>query len=168
MDAFEFLDGTLRTRLAHLLRELNFYKVEPNKGIIDEIFSMDVGDVLGAASLETISKYITALSQYLIFLNYKRNLTEVKRIFLSKKLEKNILRGLGTITSGTKDEKRRRFIDLNPELLELEAEVEYLNAELALTEDIPDSVREYINALKRYKDTKEFELKSSRFEDSNG
>lgn len=168
MEDFDFLDSTLRGRIGALLRELNFNKVNPNKDIINDIFSLDVNDTLGALPLETISRYITALSQYFIFLSYKRNSTEVRRMFLSKNLEKNILRGLNSIPSGTKDEKRRKFIDLNPELLEIEAEIEYLNAELVLTEGIPEAIREYINALKRYRDTKEFELKVSRYEEHNG
>lgn len=168
MEDFDFLDSTLKLRLGSLLRDLNFHKVNPNKAIVDDIFSLDIGDKLGALPLEMISRYITALSQYLIFISYRRNSTEVRRMFLSKNLEKNVLRGLNSITSGTKDEKRRKFIDLNPELLEIEAEIEYLGAELLLTEGIPDSIREYINALKRYRDTKEFELKVSRYEEHNG
>ena len=113
MEDFDFLDSTLRGRIGALLRELNFNKVNPNKDIINDIFSLDVNDTLGALPLETISRYITALSQYFIFLSYKRNSTEVRRMFLSKNLEKNILRGLNSIPSGTKDEKRRKFIDGN-------------------------------------------------------
>lgn len=163
-----FNDETLKRRIGQQVRELGVYKASPGSELIDGIFTLDPVEGLGALTLIEIASYITALSQYLIFVTYKRNMVEIRRAFLRKQLDKHVRRAMPAIgKAGTKEERERQIIDMDDDMLALEEELELLTAEMTLVEDLPDAVKEYINALKKYRETKEFEMKVSRYEEHN-
>jgi len=160
------MGSELKSRVARLVKNYSLDKASPDINLVDEVFSLDAADDLGSLTLNDITRFIVVLSQYSISLTYKRNILSIQKSFLSKRLDKLVMRSMDEIKGGTKEERKRRVIDLNEEMLKIEEEVEIISAELDLIEDFPDAVKEYINALKKQRDTKELEIKNSRYEGS--
>jgi hypothetical protein len=158
------IDSDLKQRVSRLVQNYSLDKCSPDVNIVNEIFSFDASDDLGSLTLNDISRFLVVLSQYSLSLTYKRNSLSVQKSFLSKKLEKLVIRNMSSLKGGTKDERRRKAIDDDEAMTELEHELELISSELHMIEDFPDAVKEYINALKKQRDTKELEIRNARYE----
>ncbi len=152
-----------KDRIGIIVKDFVLDSAKVDKDLIGIILGIDIVNTLDSHSIKEISSYIVALSQFLISLTFKINMTRVSKRILSKTLEDAILRELKSSKFvGNKDEKRRQLIDSRNDLLAIENELEELTAELLLLEEYPESIREYINAFKKYRDTIELELKNTR------
>lgn len=150
-------------RIGTIVKDFVLDSAKVDKDLIGLILGIDIVNTLDSHSIKEISSYIVALSQFLVSLTFKINLTRVSKRILSKTLEDAVLRELKSSKFvGNKDEKRRQLIDSRNDLIAIEHELESLTSELLLLEDYPESIREYINAFKKYRDTIELELKNSR------
>ena len=139
--------------------ELMLNKMPRNETIMSEIFQFDVNNLEATDSIK-ISQFIIGLSQFIIYFGSQVNKTKVelmqKRSIVDSYVFKSELKGR------TKDEKRRKVIDANDELKQIEIGINLKEQELALVENREKYLMELINSFKRELTRRENELKLVR------
>jgi len=152
----------IEERVVSLIDTLSLNKCTPDTGLLDNVLRLDIVEELSSLPLREITNAIVVLSQYLISLTFHTNKFKISKRVLSKYIDDEVNRGLkSSQIKGNKEEKRRLFIDSNPSLVEAEEELEAINAELLLLENYPEAIKEYINALKKYRESTELEMKNT-------
>ena len=145
---------------------LSFTKVDPNKDLIDEIWSFDVKNADSTAEA-TISKYIIALGQWLIYYRAQVNETKSHISQLSSDIEflvatwmtPKILKEYKTQTAA-----RDYLIRTNPESSIIRDRIIELKQDLIKVEGIDKAVIELIAAFKRELTRRDNELYTLRKE----
>lgn len=141
--------------------ELMVYKMPRNADLMNEIFAFDPRN-LEATPAADISKYAIGLAQFLIFFTSQINVTKVKLMQKNRVIDTYV--NQSDIKGRTKAEKRRKVIDSNNELKQLEMDIEALEYEIKMTDNLEKYYIELINALKRELTRRETERKFSRDE----
>lgn len=142
----------------------SFRNSVPNQGFVDEIFKYD-SRTLGQTDSQLISKYVIALSQYLIYFKTKFNET---KMFLSRDNRNLELKIIEFTTDADlkkyKTKKDLRFYITNnvPEVKKIRAHVEALHDEILLLEGIDKTVSELIASFKRELTRRDNELFQER------
>lgn len=142
-----------------------FRQVTPSN-LVDEAFKFDP-NTLGELDTLTISKYLIALGQYLIYFTsevnrLKATMVKKRRLFdssVSIALTPDILKQYKTKIAAT-----TFLVNTTPKLSELKEKLNVLNEELAHVEGIDKSINEYINTFKRELSRREQELFTTRTE----
>ena len=137
-----------------------FENIKPNKSFINDIFSFDVNKLDSISNLE-VSKFVIALSQYLIYFKYELNKT---RMYLRK--EQHLLEASLTqmmtpeILKKYKTKKDARFnlVYNNAVLNSIQLKIDSFNDEVILLEGIDKTISELIAAYKRDLTRRENEL----------
>jgi predicted component of type VI protein secretion system len=142
-------------------KELMVYNMPRNEGLMNEIFAFDPRN-LEATPAADISKYAIGLAQFLIFFSSQINATKVKLIQKNRVIDTYI--NQSDIKAKTKAEKRNKVIEANPELKQIETDIEALEAEVKMTDGLEKYYLELINAFKRELTRREIERKFSRDE----
>jgi len=145
---------------------MSFTKVNPNKNLIDEIWSFDVKSV-DSTSEVTISKYIIALGQWLIYYRAQVNETKAQISQLTSDVEflvatwmsPKILKEHKTQTAA-----RDYLIRTNPESSVMRDKIRKLKQDLIKVEGIDKAVIELIAAFKRDLTRRDNELYTLRKE----
>ena len=145
---------------------LSFTKVNPNKDLIDEIWSFDVKNVDSTSEI-TISKYIIALGQWLIYYRAQVNDTKAQISQLTSDIEflvatwmtPKILKEYKTQTAA-----RDYLIRTNPESSIMRDRVTELKKDLIKVEGIDKAVIELLAAFKRDLTRRDNELYTLRKE----
>jgi len=145
---------------------LSFKKVNPNKDLIDEIWSFDVKNA-DSVSEAVISKYIIALGQWLIYYRAQINETKAEISQLSSDIEflvatwmtPQVLKEYKTQTAA-----RDYLIRTNTESSIIRDRITKLKQELIKVEGIDKAVIELIAAFKRELTRRDNELYTLRKE----
>ena len=145
---------------------LSFKKVNPNKDLIDEIWSFDVKNI-DSTSEVIISKYIIALGQWLIYYRAQVNDTKARISQLNTDIEflvatwmtSKILKEHKTQTAS-----RDYLIRTNPESSIMRDKIAALKQDLIKVEGIDKAVIELIAAFKRDLTRRDNELYTLRKE----
>ncbi len=145
---------------------LSFTKVNPNKDLIDEIWSFDVKNT-DSVTEATISKYIIALGQWLIYYRAQVNDTKAQISQLNSDVEflvvtwmtPQILKEHKTQTAA-----RDYLIRTNPESSIMRDKITELKKDLIKVEGIDKAVIELIAAFKRDLTRRDNELYTLRKE----
>jgi hypothetical protein len=130
---------------------LSFKKVNPNKDLIDEIWAFDVRN-LDSTPESTISKYIVALGQWLIYYRFQANKTKAEISKLQTDLE---FLAAGWMTDEilkehkTKTAAREYVIRGNADSSLMQDEVTQLKNDLMRVDGVDKAVTELIAAFKR-------------------
>lgn len=145
---------------------LSFTNVNPNKDLIDEIWSFDVQNA-DSVTESTISKYIIALGQWLIYYRAQVNDTKAQISQLSSDIE--FLVATWMTTKILKEHKtqtaaRDYLIRTNPESSIMRDKITKLKQELIKVEGIDKAVIELIAAFKRELTRRDNELYTLRKE----
>ena len=145
---------------------LSFTKVKPQTDLINEIFTFNVNNLHSLAD-PTLSQYVIALSQWLIYYKYQVNETKAKINHLKSDLEflvatwmtKEILKRYKTQTAA-----REYLIRSNPESSTMNDKLQKLNYDLVKVDGIDKAVTELISAFKRELTRRDNELYTIRKE----
>jgi hypothetical protein len=145
---------------------LSFKKVNPNKDLIDEIWSFDVKNIDSTSEI-IISKYIIALGQWLIYYRAQINDTKAQISQLTSDIEflvatwmtSQILKEHKTQTAA-----RDYLIRTNPESSIMRDKISKLKQDLIKVEGIDKAVIELIAAFKRDLTRRDNELYTLRKE----
>jgi hypothetical protein len=141
--------------------ELLMYKMPKNENLMNEIFAFDPRNLEATPAVD-ISKYAICLAQFLIFFSSQINATKVKLIQKNRVIDTYI--NQSDIKAKTKADKRNKVIEANPELKQIEIDIEALEAEVKMTDGLEKYYLELINAFKRELTRRETERKFSRDE----
>ena len=141
--------------------ELMMYKMPKNESLMDEIWVYDARNLEATASAD-ISKYAIGLAQYLIYFSSQVSATKVK--LMQKRRFVDVYVFKSDINGRTKMEKRLKVIEANPELKQIELDIEALECELAMVEGQEKGIQELINTFKRELTRREAEQKFTRLE----
>lgn len=143
-----------------------FEKVKPDIGFIDEILTFDARklDILESA---TVSKYATALSQYLIYFKAETNKARISvhqkeralTAGLTQVLTKDIINKYKTKAAATEF-----IISNSPELMIIRGDIDRLKDELMLIEGVDKMISDLVATLKRELTRRENELYTVRRE----
>jgi len=146
-----------------------FNKVKPDQNIIDEIFSFDVNQ-LESTSSSTLTKYITAAAQYLVY--YKSQINDAKANLASKQSDYEI--GVSAALStdpdlikkhGTKTAAIAYLVTTDNKVIgPLNEQIQKLKQDLMRVEGMDRVTIEYINAFKRELDRRRHEFDTARME----
>ena len=145
---------------------LSFKKVNPNKDLIDEIWSFDVNNI-DSTSEVVISKYIIALGQWLIY--YRAQINETKSQISQLNTDVEFLVATWMTTQILKEHKtqtaaRDYLIRTNPESSIMRDKITELKKDLIKVEGIDKAVIELIAAFKRDLTRRDNELYTLRKE----
>jgi len=145
---------------------LSFTKVQPSDDLINEIWSFNVKN-LNSITDSTLSQYVIALSQWLIYYKYQVNETKAQINHLKSDLEflmstwmtKDILKEHKTQTAA-----REYLIRSNPESSTMNDKLQTLRYDLVKVDGIDKAVTELISAFKRELTRRDNELYTIRKE----
>jgi hypothetical protein len=145
---------------------MSFAKIKPNTSLIEEIWAFDVNNLDKVADT-TISKYVVALAQWLVFYKYQVNkikssinkLQSDLEFLISAWISKAIIKEYGTKTAA-----RDYLIRSNPESSLMENKLNELKDDLVKMEGIDKAVSELIAAFKRELTRRDNELYAIRRE----
>ena len=141
-----------------------FTAVRPDQGFIDSVFAYDTR-LLGQTEATQISKFVIALSQYLIYFKYHFNESKLTYTQKQRLLEVSIAQ---IITEAdikkykTKKEARFQLIYNSPTLNKIQLDIEEAHDEVILLEGIDKTISELIAAFKRELTRRENELYQRR------
>lgn len=145
---------------------LSFTKVQPNGDLISEIWSFNVKN-LHAVVDSTLSKYVVALAQWLVY--YKSQINETKahisklssdiEFLVSTWMTKEILKEHKTQTAA-----REYLIRSNTESAAMNDKMQELKLDMIKVEGIDKAVTELISAFKRELTRRDNELYTIRRE----
>ncbi|HHE64462.1 MAG TPA: hypothetical protein ENL09_00375 [Bacteroidetes bacterium] len=131
-----------------VISNMSLNKLKYDDNIISEAFTLDI-DRLDLLDSSMLSKYITALSQYLIYLTFELNKARAMCKAYKTKLESELLKGLSDVDGKTLKEKRSKIINTRSDLRNLESDITALQTEITVLEGLFNPIELYINALKR-------------------
>jgi len=145
-------------------KKYRFHLLNFNESIIDTIFSDSLPDMINVLPSEDLTKYLVALSQYMLYVNYQHNLDNIyfmehKRIFDSKRMEIIILNDL---KGRSNDELLAKALDKDPSLKILEDKAKEAEKIARIAEKIMDSVKELINAIKKELERRNYERQTGK------
>ena len=145
------------------VEKLMVYKMPRNESLMEEIFNYDPR-TLDSTSSEDISKYAIGISQFLIYFVSEVNKSKVllmqKKRFIDISIEQSDI----IKARLTKAEYRRKVIDSDEELKQVEIDIAALEQEIVMTEDLGHCYIELINTFKRELGRRDNELKFTRDE----
>jgi hypothetical protein len=143
-----------------------FDNVNPNKTFVEEILAFDVNQ-LEATDGADISKFCSALGQYLIYMKYQMNKTKVEIVRRKRKIDgiiANLLSPELIKKYGTKTNVVAYLMSTVEELIRLRKEIEPLDDELMLLEGLDKGISELIAVFKRELTRRDNELYQIRQE----
>ena len=145
---------------------LSFTKVQPSADLINEIWTFNVKNLHSLAD-PTLSQYVIALSQWLIYYKYQVNETKAKinqlksdvEFLMSTWMTKDLLKEHKTQTAA-----REYLIRSNPESSTMNDNLQKLKYDLIKVDGIDKAVTELISAFKRELTRRDNELYTIRKE----
>ena len=153
----DILNDALKKRA----EELMLNKAPRNETIMDEVFNFNVYD-LESTDTTKIGQFIVGIAQFLMYFGTQVNKTKVDLMQKKKIIDSYVERN--NDVKGTVKEKRRKVIDSNPELIQIELAMELAEQEITLVENREKYLLELMNAFKRELTRRENELKMVRTE----
>jgi len=125
-------------------------KIKPSQSIIDKALSFNVNE-LDTIDDSDITKFIVALSQYLIYVILEINKLRIRKAILDRDIEIGIATFIAStgLNKGTKAERRFLAIGASPELEKKSEQFQVISTELMLLDNIDKYIEVYCNGLKK-------------------
>ena len=146
-----------------------FNRMKPDQNIIDEIFSFDVNALESTSSI-TLTKYITAAAQYLIYYKSQVNVTKAQLSDKQSDYEIGLSAAIATDPNlikkhGTKTAAVAYLVTTDNKVIgPLNEHIKKLKQDLIKVEGMDRAITEYINAFKRELDRRKHEYDTARME----
>ena len=148
---------------------LSFNQMRVEQGLLSEVWKLDpraIEHIDGAL----LSTYAVALSQYLIYFTYQRNLVRAEQ----HRINKYIDRSVSLLLTKELEKKYKTkasvvdyIISTNEDLMEKQTELDLIYIELIQTEGMDKAISDLISTLKRELTRRENELYQIRLERRN-
>ena len=149
---------------------LSFTQIKVNKGLLEEIWQFDPRQ-LEHIDGGKLSSYALALSQYLVYFTYQRNLAKAERHKLNKYIDRTVsltvLSPEETKKFKTKAAATDYIISINESLMAAQTKLDTLYEELIYIEGMDKVISELIATIKRELTRRENELYQVRMERRN-
>lgn len=147
---------------------LSFTQVKLNNSLLNEIWQLDPR-TLEHIDGKTLSSYALALSQYLIYFTYQKNLDRAEQHRLNKYIDRRVAVTLAEENKKykTKAEAVANIVSTNTDLMDAQAKLDTLYTELTQIEGIDKNISELIATIKRELTRRENELYQTRAERRN-
>lgn len=148
---------------------LSFSKIEVNNGVLNEIWTLDPRTLEHIDGIK-LSEYALALSQYLVYFTYQRNLAKAEQHRLNKYIDRRVSLELASISSEEKKKHKTKaeatdfLISMNEDLMDAQTRLDVIYTELITIEGIDKVVSELIATIKRELTRRENELYQVRAE----
>jgi hypothetical protein len=147
---------------------LSFTQVSLNNDLLTEIWKLDPRNLEHVEGI-VLSSYALALSQYLIYFTYQKNLSRAEKHRLSKYINRRIslLIGSSERKFKTKAEAADYYISTETDLMDSQTKLEAIQKELMQIEGVDKAISELIATIKRELTRRENELYQVRAERRN-
>lgn len=142
------LEKDILQKLNESLSETQIGSIRPDKNRLDELLRVKA-EQLANLSDSMLSQYIYILSQYQVFLNVQYNSKKILALESKRIFEGALAKQVSKVEGKTVKERSYLVLENNIELQKLEKEMRILEADSNLFENIPSSVSELANALKK-------------------
>lgn len=150
----------IKIAIEKLSKELLVSSASPNTNLIKEAMNTDAA-LVSSLSDDTLSSYILVLGQYLVMLQYNENTYNINYMLYSNALNFEITKIIfkDVEVGKLKTEKaKRNYIILNYEdIQKLQAQVLQAQAEKMLLENMGNACGEFLNSLKKEKNSRDSE-----------
>lgn len=138
--------------------------ISPAKSLLEHVFSFDVNKLELLSDID-LSKFVIALSQYLVYFKYELNKTTMRlkkeqqllEVSISQLLTDDIIKKYKT-----KKDARIYLVYNNAVLNGIQLKIDTLNDELILLEGLDRTIQELINSFKRELTRREHEAQYGR------
>ena len=140
--------SAIYSKLENLMCNLSLDSLVYSESLINEVFSLDVKN-LDSIDETLLSKYIVALSQYLVFFDFELNKLKVKYSLNKKVFDDALFKRTSKIKGGTLTEKKRIVLEEHDALKEMDEKVVEIKSQMTLLEGLHDSIENLIFSLKR-------------------
>lgn len=150
---------------------LSFTDVEVNYDLLYEVWKFDPR-ALEYIDGPKLSSYAMALSQYLIYFSYQRNLAKAEQYRLNKRIDRSISLIMASDETFLKKHKTKAaawdfVISTDTDLMDCQTKLDALCTELIQTEGMDKVISELIATIKRELTRRESELYQIRAERKN-
>jgi len=150
---------------------LSFTKIKINSDLLDEIWGLDPRQ-LDYVDGAVLSSYALALSQYLVYFTYQKNLTRAEQYRLNKNIDRQIALILASDRVDlkkikTKTDIKEYLISIDTNLMDMQSKLDGIYKELLQVEGIDKVMSELIATIKRELTRRENELYQVRQERRN-
>jgi hypothetical protein len=136
--------------ISNTLDRVGMGKIKPSQTIIDKALSFNVNE-LDIIDDTDITKFIVALSQYLIYITLEINKLKIRKAVLDRDIEIDIATFIVStgLSKGTKAERKFLAIGASPELEKKSEKLQTISTELMLLDNIDKYIEFYSNGLKK-------------------
>jgi len=141
--------------------KLSLFKINTDDSLIEKAKSLPVRELETIDSL-TLSKYVIALSQYLVFLTSQVNKSRVMYKIHSRKFEMLLYKAIKDVTGKTLTEKKAKAMEGNEALQHQEEQMHIFDLEVEVVKDIEKNITLLVNAIKRELTRREAEIGATR------
>jgi hypothetical protein len=141
--------------------KLSLFKINTDDSLVEKAKSLPVRELETIDSL-TLSKYVIALSQYLVFLTSQVNKSRVMYKIHSRKFEMLLYKAIKDVTGKTLTEKKAKALEGNKELQYQEEQMHIFDLEVEVVRDIEKNITLLVNAIKRELTRREAEIGATR------
>ena len=147
---------------------LSFTSIRVDNDFLQTVWTIDprtLDNIKGT----TLSSYALALSQYLVYFTYQRNITKAEQHRLTKYIDRTVALIMSNDDSYVKKYKTKgvaveNIITNNEDLMAKQEELEAIQLELMKIDGIDKAVSELISTIKRELTRRENELYQTRME----
>lgn len=143
------LDPEIAKKLAKSLEDTKIASIKPSKDKLDEILHLQA-DQISTIQDSKLTEYIYALAQYQVFLHVQSNSRKILFLESKRTFDAEVSRQVVRNTQGkTVKERLALALENDPRLQELEKDMRIKEADQLLFDNVPESVSELSNALKK-------------------
>ena len=145
------IDGDLAIAISRISVNLMLDHYSPNQDLLKKVSSFNAEELDSLDTVE-LSKFITILGQFLVYINYNENLAKIKSMEANRRFDKKILFEIGNRkwkTGITMKEKVFSVLTEVPEIAVMEDEKEVSKYEAQMYDGLYSTILEYMNAYKR-------------------
>lgn len=142
------LDKDISNKLTKSLVDTKIANIKPSKDKLDEILRLP-SDQISTIPDNKVTEYIYCLAQYQVFLHVQANSRKILFLESKRSFDAEVAREVSKIEGKTIKERASYAINNNQQLQALEKDMRIKEADYILFENIPESVSELANALKK-------------------
>jgi hypothetical protein len=142
------IDPEISEQLSKSLIDTRIHLIQPTKNKLDEVLKLQSGNI-STLNESRLTEYIYTLAQYSVFLNVQANTRKILFLESKRAYDAALNRAVSKVNGKTIKERASSVLESDEKLQQLEKDMRKKEADCILFENVPESVSEISNALKK-------------------
>jgi len=142
------LDEEISTQLTKSLTDTCIHTIKPSKDKLVEALKLQAHQISSLPE-EKIKEYLYIFAQYTVFLNVQANSRKILYLEAKRAFEMAISNKVTHVEGKTVKERLAKVLETDESIQKLEKDLRIKEADSTLFENIPESIIEISNALKK-------------------